>query len=146
MAAAHANPETAFEEHDTAAFIAERLRSFGLDVDRGVAGTGVVGTLSVGDGPAIALRADMDALPIQEENDFAHRSVRPGKMHACGHDGHTVMLLGAACYLAATRRFSGTVHFVFQPAEENEAGGRVMVEQGLFEKFPHPPYMDCTIG
>ena len=132
----HANPETAFEEHDTAAFVAERLRSFGLAVDRGLAGTGVVGTLSVGHGPAIALRADMDALPIQEENEFAHRSTRLGKMHACGHDGHTAMLLGAARYLAATRRFGGTVHFVFQPAEENEAGGRLMVEQGLFEKFP----------
>jgi hippurate hydrolase len=132
----HANPETAFEEHDTAAFITERLRSFGLNVDRGLAGTGVVGTLNVGEGPAIALRADMDALPIEEENNFAHRSVRRGKMHACGHDGHTAMLLGAARYLAETRRFSGTVHFVFQPAEENEAGGRVMVEQGLFEKFP----------
>ena len=132
----HANPETAFEEHDTAAFVAERLRSFGLAVDRGLAGTGVVGTLSVGHGLAIALRADMDALPIQEENEFAHRSTRLGKMHACGHDGHTAMLLGAARYLAATRRFGGTVHFVFQPAEENEAGGRLMVEQGLFEKFP----------
>jgi amidohydrolase len=132
----HAHPETAFEEHDTAAFIAERLASFGVAVHRGLAGTGVVGTLSVGDGPAIALRADMDALPLEERNDFAHRSTRPGKMHACGHDGHTAMLLGAARYLAETRTFRGTVHFVFQPAEENEGGGRVMVEQGLFEKFP----------
>lgn len=132
----HANPETAFEEHDTAAFVAEHLKSFGLAVDRGLARTGVVGTLGVGHGPAIALRADMDALPIQEENEFAHRSTRLGKMHACGHDGHTAMLLGAARYLAATRRFGGTVHFLFQPAEENEAGGRLMVEQGLFEKFP----------
>jgi amidohydrolase len=132
----HANPETAFEEHETAAFVAERLASFGLAVHRGLAGTGVVGTLSVGSGPSIALRADMDALPFEEGNDFAHRSTRPGKMHACGHDGHTAMLLGAARYLAETRRFRGTVHFVFQPAEENEAGGRLMVEQGLFEKFP----------
>ena len=132
----HAHPETAFEEHHTAAFVAEHLRSLGLAVDRGLAGTGVVGTLSVGHGPAIALRADMDALPIQEENEFAHRSTHVGKMHACGHDGHTAMLLGAARYLAETRRFGGTVHFIFQPAEENEAGGRLMVEQGLFEKFP----------
>ena len=153
----HAHPETAFEEHETSAFVAERLASFGIDVHRGLAGTGIVGTLSVGEGPAIGLRADMDALPLAERNDFAHRSTRPGKMggggggagrgggggeggggggHACGHDGHTAMLLGAACYLAETRRFRGTVRFIFQPAEENEAGGRVMVEQGLFEKFP----------
>ena len=132
----HAHPETAFEERDTAAFVAERLASFGIAVHRGLAGTGVVGTLSVSDGPAIALRADMDALPLQEQNNFAHRSTRPGKMHACGHDGHTAMLLGAARYVAETRRFRGTVHFIFQPAEENEAGGRVMVEEGLFAKFP----------
>ena len=132
----HAHPETAFEEHETSAFVAERLASFGIDVHRGLAGTGIVGTLSVGEGPMIGLRADMDALPLEERNDFAHRSTRPGKMHACGHDGHTAMLLGAACYLAETRRFRGTVCFIFQPAEENEAGGRVMVEQGLFEKFP----------
>jgi hippurate hydrolase len=132
----HAHPETAFEEHETASFVAERLASFGIGVHRGLAGTGVVGSLSVGDGPAIGLRADMDALPFEEKNDFAHRSTRPGKMHACGHDGHTAMLLGAARYLAETRRFRGTVHFIFQPAEENEAGGRVMVEQGLFERFP----------
>src|SRR5512132_1220144 len=132
----YAHPETAFEEHDTSAFVAERLASFGIDVHRGLAGTGIVGTLSVGEGPAMGLRADMDALPLEEHNDFAHRSTRPGKMHACGHDGHTAMLLGAACYLAETRRFRGTVFFIFQPAEENEAGGRVMVEQGLFQKFP----------
>ncbi len=132
----HAHPETAFEEHDTAAFVARKLADFGLRVDRGLAGTGVVGSLSVGDGPAIGLRADLDALPLQEANTFAHRSTRPGKMHACGHDGHTAMLLGAARYLAATRRFRGTVHVIFQPAEENEAGGKVMVEDGLFERFP----------
>ena len=134
----HANPETAFEEHDTADYVALRLHEFGIDVHRGLAGTGVVGTLKgeKGDGPAIALRADMDALDIEEKNAFCHKSRNSGKMHACGHDGHTAMLLGAAKYLAETRRFSGTVHFVFQPAEENEGGGRVMIEDGLFERFP----------
>jgi amidohydrolase len=135
----HAHPETAFEERRTSAFVAAKLREFGLDaVDEGLAGTGVVGTLK-GRRPgsrAIGLRADMDALPIAEKNDFAHRSTHDGKMHACGHDGHTTMLLGAARYLAETRNFAGTVHFIFQPAEENEGGGRVMVEQGLFDKFP----------
>lgn len=134
----HANPETAFEEHDTADYVALRLHEFGIDVHRGLAGTGVVGTLKgeKGDGPAIVLRADMDALDIEEKNAFGHKSRNSGKMHACGHDGHTAMLLGASKYLAETRRFAGTVHFVFQPAEENEGGGRVMIEDGLFERFP----------
>ena len=133
----HANPETAFEEHDTAAFVAAQLEGFGLAVDRGLARTGVVGTLEGrAPGRAIALRADMDALPIHERNDFAHASAVAGKMHACGHDGHTAMLLGAARYLAETRNFAGTLHFIFQPAEENEGGGREMVADGLFEKFP----------
>ncbi len=134
----HAHPETAFEETRTAEFVAQRLHDFGIAVHRGLAGTGVVGTLT-GSRPgtrAIALRADMDALHIQERNGVDYASQNPGKMHACGHDGHTTMLLGAARYLAETRNFAGTVHFVFQPAEENEGGGRVMVEQGLFEKFP----------
>ena len=134
----HANPETAFEEHDTADYVALRLHEFGIDVHRGLAGTGVVGTLKgeKGEGPAIVLRADMDALDMEEKNAFDHKSRNPGKMHACGHDGHTAMLLGASKYLAETRRFAGTVHFVFQPAEENEGGGRVMIEDGLFERFP----------
>ena len=132
----HAYPELAFEEHLTAAFVAERLAEFGITVHRGLAGTGVVGTLSTGDGPAIALRADMDGLPIPEANDFAHRSTHAGRMHACGHDGHTAMLLGAARHLAETRGFRGTVHFIFQPAEENEGGARKMIEEGLFETFP----------
>jgi hippurate hydrolase len=134
----HAHPETAFEERATAEYVAERLRDFGLEVHRGLAGTGVVATLkgNAAGSRAIALRADMDALHIHEKNRFAHASAIPGKMHACGHDGHTTMLLGAARYLAETRNFAGTVHFVFQPAEENEGGGRVMVEQGLFETFP----------
>ena len=132
----HAHPETAFEEHATADFVAAKLAEFGIEVHRGLAGTGVVGTLGEGDGPAIGLRADMDALDIAEANDFAHRSTHAGKMHACGHDGHTAMLLGAARYLAETRRFEGIVHFIFQPAEENEGGGRVMIEDGLFETFP----------
>lgn len=132
----HAHPETAFEEHATAAFVAQRLSSFGLRVHEGLAGTGVVGSLITGDGPAVGLRADMDALPIDEANAFAHRSRHPGRMHGCGHDGHTAMLLGAARYLAETRGFSGTVHFIFQPAEEAEGGGRVMVEEGLFARFP----------
>ncbi|MGQ0677556.1 MAG: M20 aminoacylase family protein [Rhodospirillales bacterium] len=135
----HANPETAFEEVLTSAFVAKRLGEFGIAVHRGLAGTGVVGTLEGrggANGRAIALRADMDALHVTEKNGFAHASKTKGKMHACGHDGHTTMLLGAARYLAETRNFSGTVHFVFQPAEENEGGGRVMVEQGLFKQFP----------
>lgn len=132
----HAHPETAFEEHATADFVADRLASFGIEVDRGLGGTGVVGTLRRGAGPAIGLRADLDALPIEEETDVAYRSCHRGKMHACGHDGHTAMLLGAARYLATSGRFAGSVHFIFQPAEENEGGGRVMVEQGLFERFP----------
>jgi hippurate hydrolase len=133
----HRNPETAFEEHRTAAFVAQHLEGFGLEVRRGLAGTGVVATLRAGSGArAIALRADLDALHIQEKNALPYTSCVPGKMHACGHDGHTAMLLGAAKYLAETRKFDGVVHFVFQPAEENEGGGRVMVEQGLFDQFP----------
>ncbi len=132
----HAAPELAFREHATADFVAEQLAAFGIAVDRGLAGTGVVGTLRNGDGPAIGLRADMDALPILEANGFAHASATPGVMHACGHDGHTAMLLGGARYLAETRNFRGTVHFIFQPAEEGEGGGRRMIEEGLFERFP----------
>lgn len=133
----HAHPETAFEERRTSDVVADKLKSFGLDVHRGLAKTGVVGTLRTGSGNrAIGLRADMDALDLEEMNEFAHRSRHPGKMHGCGHDGHTTMLLGAAKYLAETRRFDGTVHFIFQPAEENLAGGKVMVDDGLFEKFP----------
>jgi len=133
----HAHPETAFEEARTSDIVAETLASFGIEVHRGLAKTGVVGTLSVGtSNRAIGLRADLDALDVHEENTFAHVSTIPGKMHACGHDGHTAMLLGAAKYLAHTRRFDGTVRFIFQPAEENEAGGRVMCEEGLFDHFP----------
>ena len=133
----HRHPETAFEEFRTADIVAKTLESFGIEVHRGLAKTGVVGTLKVGQGErAIGLRADMDALHIHEANAFDHRSVNDGKMHACGHDGHTTMLLGAAKYLAEARDFDGTVHFIFQPAEENEAGGRVMVQDGLFEMFP----------
>jgi hippurate hydrolase len=132
----HAHPEIAFAERDTAEFVSARLAESGVAVHRGWAGTGVIGVLDHGDGPAIALRADMDALPIGEANVFAHRSTRPGMMHACGHDGHTAMLLGAARYLAASRRFRGRVVFIFQPAEENEGGARVLVEAGLFSAFP----------
>jgi amidohydrolase len=133
----HAHPELAFEEERTSALVAERLESFGVEVHRGLAKTGVVGQLKVGTGNrAIALRADMDALPMQEGNDFAHASKTPGLMHGCGHDGHTTMLLGAAKYLAETKQFDGTVYFVFQPAEEAEGGAEVMVKEGLFEKFP----------
>ena len=133
----HAHPETAFEETRTSNVVAEKLASFGIEVHRGIAKTGIVGKLASGSGKrAIGLRADMDALDVPEQNQFAHRSKHAGKMHACGHDGHTTMLLGAAKYLAETRNFDGTVYFVFQPAEENEGGGRVMVEEGLFDKFP----------
>jgi hippurate hydrolase len=137
----HALPETAFEEMETGAFVAATLASFGLEVHRGLAGTGVVGVLRcanerAADLPAIGLRADLDALHIHEKSGAAHASTIPGKMHACGHDGHTAMLLGAAAALARRRSFSGTAYFIFQPAEENEGGGRVMVEEGLFERFP----------
>jgi amidohydrolase len=134
----HAHPETAFEERETAAFVAGLLASFGIAVDCGIARTGVVGTLegSVKSGRAIALRADMDALHIQEQNGFAYASQIPGRMHACGHDGHTAMLLGAARHLAETRNFAGTIHFIFQPAEENEGGARQMIEEGVLERYP----------
>ncbi len=133
----HAHPETAFEEVRSADVVAGKLESFGIEVHRGLAETGLVGVLKAGGSDRrIGLRADMDALHIHEANDFEHRSTNDGKMHACGHDGHTAMLLGAAKYLAETTRFDGTVYFIFQPAEENEAGGRVMVDEGLFEQFP----------
>ncbi|WP_188260312.1 M20 aminoacylase family protein [Azospirillum tabaci] len=132
----HAHPETAFEEERTSDFVAEKLASFGLEVHRGLAKTGVVGLLRNGEGPAVAFRADMDALHIHEQTNLPHASRNPGRMHACGHDGHTAMLLGAARHLSAHPNFQGTIAFVFQPAEENEGGGRVMVEEGLFEKFP----------
>ena len=133
----HAHPEIAFEEHRTAEIVAEKLKSFGIEVETGIAGTGVVGTLKRGTGNrSIGLRADLDALLINEANEFEHKSKNPGKMHACGHDGHTVMLLGAAKYLAEQGNFDGTVNFIFQPAEENEGGGKAMIDDGLFEKYP----------
>ena len=134
----HRHPEIAFEEHRTAEVVAEKLAEWGIEVHRGLAGTGVVGLLEGRKAGArmIGLRADMDALPLQELNGFDHRSVHDGKMHACGHDGHTAMLLGAARYLAETRNFAGRIAFIFQPAEEGEGGARVMIEEGLFERFP----------
>jgi hippurate hydrolase len=134
----HKHPETAFEENRTSDIVAERLTLWGIPIHRGLAKTGVVGTLK-GKRPGqrvIGLRADMDALNLQEKNGFAHCSINPGKMHACGHDGHTAMLLGAARHLAGNPDFAGTVHFIFQPAEESEGGARVMIEEGLFDKFP----------
>jgi hippurate hydrolase len=139
----HAHPELAFDEKRTATKVADYLDGLGLEVHRGIARTGVVAKLSLGSGKrAIGLRADMDALPLSELNSFPHRSTHHGKMHACGHDGHTAMLLGAAEALSRLRNFDGTVYFIFQPAEEHEGGGRVMVEEGLFERFP----MDMVFG
>ena len=133
----HRHPETAFEEVRTAAAVAARLKACGIGVHTGLAETGVVGVLRSGDSNrAIALRADMDALNLTEHNSFDHRSTVPGKMHGCGHDGHTAMLLGAAEHLATNPAFNGTVYFIFQPAEEEIGGARVMIEQGLFERFP----------
>lgn len=133
----HAHPELAFRETRTSDKVAEYLENIGLQVHRGMAKTGVVASVSCGTSRrAIALRADMDALPLTELNTFPHHSKNPGKMHACGHDGHTAMLLGAAEALVKTRDFDGTVVFIFQPAEEHEGGGRVMVEEGLFDRFP----------
>ena len=136
----HAHPELCFDERRTADIVAERLSTWGIPIDRGLATTGVVGIVHGRDGGAcgraIGLRADMDALPLQELNTFSHASRHAGKMHACGHDGHTAMLLAAAQHLAATRDFDGTVYLIFQPAEEDGGGARVMIEQGLFERFP----------
>jgi len=136
----HAHPELCFEEHRTADVVAERLQAWGIEVHRGLAGTGVIGVIRGKDagasGRAIGLRADMDALPVQEKNKFAHASQHAGKMHACGHDGHTAMLLAGARHLAAHRDFDGTVYVIFQPAEEDGGGARVMLEEGLLEKFP----------
>jgi len=143
----HAHPQTAFEETYASDFVATKMEEYGVTMHRGLAKTGVVGTLEgakrAGSNlSAIGLRADIDALDIQEQNEFPHKSLHPGKMHACGHDGHTTMLLGAMRYLAETRNFSGKVQFIFQPAEENEGGGRVMVEEGLFDQFP----VDAVFG
>jgi len=133
----HAYPETGFEEHKTSSFVAEKLESVGLKVTRGVGGTGVVASLRAGRGDrAIGLRADMDALQLQEMNDFAYASRHPGKIHACGHDGHIALLLGAAKLLAQAQGFNGTVHFVFQPAEEHGRGAKAMISDRLFERFP----------
>ena len=138
----HTHPELAFEERRTAKIVETLLSEWGIETDVGLATTGVVGTLSHGEGPVVGLRADMDALPIQEATGLPYRSRHDGKMHACGHDGHTTMLLAAAQYLAASRSFRGTVRFIFQPAEEAAGGAKVMMDEGLFEKFP----VDAVFG
>ncbi len=139
----HRFPECGFDLPLTADFIAEKLESFGIEVTRNVGEKGVVGVLRCGDGSAsIGLRADMDALFIHEENQFEHRSQHDGKMHACGHDGHSAMLLGAASHLAQARNFNGTVHFIFQPDEEHGKGAQAMIDDGLFERFQ----MDAVYG
>jgi hippurate hydrolase len=135
----HAHPELAFSESRTSTLVADRLAAWGIEVHRGLAKTGIVGVVQGrknSSGKAIGLRADMDCLPIHETGDVPYRSQHAGRMHACGHDGHTAMLLGAARYLAETRRFDGTAYLIFQPAEEAGGGGQVMVKEGLFEKFP----------
>ena len=133
----HAHPELRFEENRTSDVVAGKLAEWGIEVTRGLGGTGLVGTIRHGtSGRSIGLRADMDALPIQEVNDFAHRSQHAGKMHACGHDGHTAMLLAAARYLAEAKPFDGVVLLIFQPAEEGGAGAQRMIDDGLFARFP----------
>ncbi|MDH2380529.1 M20 family metallopeptidase [Bradyrhizobium sp. CER78] len=134
----HAHPEIGFEEVRTSGIVAEKLTSWGIEVHRGLGGTGVVGVLKgKGNGTRkIGLRADMDALPMEENTNLKWRSTIPGRFHGCGHDGHTTMLLGSARYLAETRNFDGTVHFIFQPAEEGLGGARAMIKDGLFKQFP----------
>jgi hippurate hydrolase len=133
----HENPELCFEEHRTSAIVAHELNRLGFAVTTGLAGTGVVGTLRAGQGRrVVALRADMDALPITETTGLPYASRVPGKMHACGHDGHTTMVLGVARYLAESKDFDGTLHLIFQPAEEDVSGARRMIDEGLFKRFP----------
>jgi amidohydrolase len=134
----HAHPELAFEESRTSALVVESLNSWGIETHTGLAKTGVVGVVKgkKSGGKSIGLRADMDCLPMHESNSFSHKSKNAGRMHACGHDGHTTMLLGAARYLAETRNFDGTAYLIFQPAEEGGGGGQVMVKEGLFRRFP----------
>jgi len=132
----HANPELGLEEHRTAEIVAAKLAEWGIEVHRGIGRTGVVGVLRRGSGKSVGLRADMDCLPMDEQTNLPYRSRTAGRMHACGHDGHTTMLLGAARYLAASQAFQGTVHFIFQPGEEGVGGALAMLEDGLFERFP----------
>lgn len=134
----HAHPEIGFEEKRTSGIVADKLAQWGIEVHRGLGGTGVVGVLKGkgNRGKRIGLRADMDALPMEENTNLQWRSTIPGRFHGCGHDGHTTMLLGTARYLAETKNFDGTVHFIFQPAEEGLGGARAMIKDGLFEKFP----------
>ena len=139
----HAQPELSYEEFKTSDLVAEKLTEWGIPVIRGLGGTGVVGIISNGNSKrSVGLRADMDALPLQELNEFAHKSVNAGKMHACGHDGHTTMLLGAAHYLAKHKNFDGTVYVIFQPAEEGAGGAKRMMDEGLFEQCP----MEAVFG
>ncbi|MFY1027056.1 M20 aminoacylase family protein [Actinobacillus seminis] len=139
----HQYPEVAFEEHETAAYIAERLKSWGYEVTTGIGKTGVVGRLKVGDGKvSIGLRADTDALPVKECADLPYKSKVEGRSHTCGHDAHTSMLLGAAEYLARTKQFNGTLNLIFQPAEEIMGGAPAMIKDGLFDRFP----MDYVFG
>jgi hippurate hydrolase len=135
----HAHPELSFQENRTSQIVAEKLGAWGIEVHRGLAKTGVVGVVKgkrSGSGRAVGLRADMDCLPMHETSDIPHKSKHHGRMHACGHDGHTTMLLGAARYLSETREFDGTAYLIFQPAEEGGGGGKVMLDEGLFERFP----------
>ena len=141
--AIHKHPETAYEEFNTAKLVSSVLREHGIEIHESIATTGIVGVIRSGtSNRAIGLRADLDALDLDELNQFEHRSQIPGKMHACGHDGHTSMLLGAACYLAKNRDFDGTIYVIFQPAEEIEGGAKQMIKEGLFERFP----MDAVFG
>lgn len=152
----HAHPELSYQEHRTGKIVVDQLTSMGIEVHQGIGITGVVGVIKgSSDGPGIALRADMDALRLQEYNEFDHVSQHPGKMHACGHDGHTATLLAAASYLSAHRDFAGTVYLIFQPAEEGDAGAQAMIDDGLFERFSideiygyhnWPGYEEGTVG
>ncbi|MEK7947515.1 M20 aminoacylase family protein [Pigmentiphaga sp. YJ18] len=153
----HRNPELGFEEHETAAFVAERLREWGIETHTSIGGTGVVGVIqgALGPGRNLGLRADMDALPMQEQTGLPYQSVRPNRFHGCGHDGHTAILMGVARHFASHRDFRGTLNLIFQPAEETLRGGSTMIQDGLFERFPcdelyglhnHPPLEPGRVG